>query len=291
MSYKDANLTKDDMRMYEELHANGVELINTRKRQGHTIVGQLFEEVKLASGKVQFKKIGDNHTLIGGTQVALASIFGTELPNKVHMIDESPSLNILESVDLGAPPRIFGFALSTDGGSTTTVKKINRASEGFDLKYMLPFRMIRTNIDKPIDYFKDYALRSVGTHEGIEYATYWLKKIKSKQAYNRTLDGDILPDYPGDTIGVETEVESVMELRFSVTKEELREHFALVEGDIDKRRMSALMLVMGVPVNVTVNGTVCQEWRKLIVTNRLNIKERNLGNEGELSFVYKIYSY
>lgn len=255
--------------------------------------GQLYAKYTTKAGKEIFKKVGENTTLIGGTQRVGMMLMGMkEEKTKIQTLDTDGEGHVFEPAKsvTNETPRLFGFGVSIDGVKGTTVSTVKRVSKGYNIGSLIPFRMIPKASEDPRAMLEKYAARAtVGN-----YVRYYVKKFDGMELYNReSMSGLDLPDLPHNIIGPESDVpvETVIDLRFGVSKEELREFFHLTYDNMEERRLSSISLFFGNEVITTVAGLDLTDFRNIICTNRLNFKERELGIEGDISFVYLIYLY
>ena len=274
----------------EDIQAFVIDDINktVSKLKPNAMKAVVYEEIKGPDGKKFFERFNWNNTLIGGTQLNAMSVFG--LPDgvagsiKIHTFDEESGINLLTPTAIdNAKPEVFGWLFSLDGASLSTVNPVLRSGKGFAKAGVIPMRMIPVEEDDG-SLFTNYECRSV--EDG--YAKYYVKKPTSIKLINMTVDGDVLEDYPdvslGDTVDVVTAVEVIVDL----TTDDMREYFAIVEGDVSSRRFSGISVMRGTPVSVESNG-IHTEHRGMMCTQRINGKDRNLEKYNTGKYIMMIY--
>jgi len=265
---------KDELKKSGDLNASATKAV-------------VYEEIKdTKTGKTYFSRFAYNSTLIGGTQENACCMWGmnSNTPGYISIKTLDSELpGLLTATPNGEAKEIFGVLFSKDGASLGTVYPVNRASEGFTKSGIIPLRMIPISEDTG-DLLNKYECRSV--EDG--YAKYFIKRPTSITLKNMSIDGNLLSNYPNTSyVGVE-DVVTAVEMVIDLDIDDMREYFALTEGDVSSRRFNALSLVRGLPVSVNHGGTFI-EHRDMIVTQRINGKDRNLEKYNTGKYIIIIY--
>lgn len=261
----------------EDINAFLIEDLNTvktMKASGKSSFSKavVYEELKTPEGKTLFSRMNWNNTLIGGTQETACEMWGfdnnrtgrisiREFDDEMNSLLPSTPLNVRE---------IFGCLFSIDGASLGTVAPVVRSGKGYDFSKVIPMRMIPVAEDTGA-LFAKYEMRSIENG----YSKYYVKRPTSITLRNMTIDGNILTNYPDTSHTTPEDVITAVEMIVDLDNDDMREYFALVEGDVSSRRFSAISLVRGDKVEVSYGGTRT-EHRNVICTQRVNGKDRNL---------------
>lgn len=247
----------------------------------------VYEEIKdPKTGKTHFSRFAYNSTLIGGTQENACCMWGlnSNSPGYINIKTLDSELpGLLTGTPNGKAKEIFGVLFSKDGASLGTVYPVNRAGEGFSKNGIIPLRMVPISEDSGV-LLNKYECRSI--EDG--YAKYFIKRPTSITLKNMSVDGNLLSHYPNTSyVGVE-DVVTAVEMVVDLDIDDMREYFALIEGDVSSRRFNAISLVRGLPVNVNHGGPFI-EHRDMIVTQRINGKDRNLEKYNTGKYIIIIY--
>lgn len=255
---------------------------------GNAMKAVVYEEIKMPNGEKLFERVGWNNTLIGGTQLNACSIWGFDKTRpgyvKIHTFDEESGVVLGSSTPTAKGAEVFGCLFSLDGCTLGTEAVVDRSGKGFDIAGVVPMRMLAVDEDVPT-LMEKYELRSV--YDG--YVKYFIKRPTSITLMNMTVDGNPLSDYPDvsltDTVDVVTAVEMIVELGV----DDMREYFAIVEGDVSSRRFSGISIVRGDQVTCNVGGVDYIEHRNIVTTQRVNGKDRNLEKYNTGKYIIMVY--
>ena len=160
---------------------------------------------------------------------------------------------------------------------------VNRSSCGYDKSKVIPMRMIPLEEDTGALLAK-YEMRSI--EDG--YVKYYVKRPTSITLRNMTVDGNILSDYPDTSHTGPEDVITMVEMIIDLDIDDMREYFALVEGDVSSRRFSAISLLRGDKGTVSMGGEYI-EHRHNIVTQRVHGKDRNIEKYDTGKYIINVY--
>lgn len=250
-------------------------------------VGIVEEVITLPSGKTLVRKMKFNNSLFGQDQKMLLDYVGIpDLLTKVKYLDEESRMNIPAVVgDKSVNQVLFGFIVSKDGVVGNNTLPVKKPSRGWNVDNIIPMKMLPANLENKDEMFKDYELRS--EEDGL--VRYYVKKIKNVTPICRDVSGTKLPDYPDENGFLEKNVETLVSMMFEISRDDMAGYFDNVEGSIDLRRMSSITLLRGKACEVNVGGKTYQSHREIMGSNRININERRLGEQGKLTFIWKVY--
>lgn len=250
-------------------------------------IGECYEKNKTLTGKTIFSKIGENKITLGFAQEIVAWWTNTQPFNSIRKLDEEDALNLLP-VDniIEQEPRLFGFSLSIDGGDENTTFPVRKYKKGYTLDGLLPFRMLTTDEEDTEDINDKYSVRHVDNDDNIFYYIKYFDKITIR---NITEDNNPVPDNPDINLSEDMQVYAIIDLELTIDKSDLAEYFALTQGGVNFRRYNGITLFRGYPVQCTKLGNPITDYRGLLATNRMNIKQRDLAEEGKQELLYRIY--
>lgn len=249
--------------------------------------GVCYEKNKTLNGNTLFNKIGENKITLGLAQEIVAWWTNTEPFNDIKKLDEEDVLNLLP-VDtiVDENPRLIGFSLSIDGGDENVTLPVKKYQKGYSVDGLLPFRMLTTDIEDTMDINDSYGVRHTDGSGNIYYYMKYFDKITIR---NITEDNNPVPDYPDINLSQDMQVYAIIDLELTIEKEDLAEYFALTQGGVNFRRYNGITLFRGYPVECTKFGNPITDYRGLLATNRMNIKQRDLAEEGKQELLYRIY--
>ena len=261
--------------------------------------GVLYNKEKTPTGKTVFKKIGENKITLGLSQeIAKYLINEDEDVTKIRQLDDESDLNLMDVTSVqDENKRIFGFGLSIDGGSENNIRPVRKYSKGYNLNEgLIPFRVIPADShDVELMHNNGYLVRDfqpeLFSDDGNDndYMRYFIKRFDDINIMNIQENGNELPDEPSENLSLDINVYSIIDLELSIDKDDLAEYFSLAEGDINNRRYNAITLFMGKECNKTDGDDTVSSFTEILATNRMNIRQRNIGEEGIQNMVYRIY--
>lgn len=269
-----------------------IDRLNIKDDIGNGPKGVLYSKNKTLTGKTIFKKLGENKITIGLSQQLMCWWTNTDLSTNITTLDNESGFDPLPidtTVDL--TPRLFGFGLSIDGGSEGVVNPVYKYTKGYNFTTdysedgIVPIRLLTSGEDES-GMYPTYCLRRV---DGDSRKAYYIKKFDNVDTKNIDEDGLSLPNNPEESLSGDVDVYSVIDLDITITQDDLKEYFGLVEEDVNFRRYNAITLFMGHPVDCTLGGATVRDYRDVFACNRLNLKQKNLGEEGEQELLYRIY--
>lgn len=278
--YSYINETKDE-RLQRKLIQK---LQRSKDKMCTTMVYQAFRK---KDGTEFFKPIGSNVTTIMGTQnIVLNTHVGLSKISNVTYFEKEPGLNVELGVTYTSPTwQIYGFMLGIDGGAGKTSYPVLRHKKGYNSLLTVPaFKVVKIGEDVPEDNLKIYGLRHVDTVNSDVY--YYIKRAVPKLR-QMTVTGHDLPPSPDTYSGTE-DVISQVTYDLEITADELFQWFGIQTGSIDNTRFNSLMLVMGRPATIVINGKTIPTYRDIFVSNKLNLTDREL-RQTNLKFKYVLY--
>ncbi|MFW6015411.1 MAG: hypothetical protein ACOCRK_03175 [bacterium] len=251
------------------------------------VIGECYEKNKTLTGKTIFNKIGENKITLGFAQEIVAWWTNTSPFNNIKKLDDESVLNLLPVDDVvDDHSRLFGFALSIDGGDENTTFPVKKYDKGYSMDGLLPFRMLTTEEEDTNDINSKYSVRHVDDSDNIYYYIKYFDKMTIR---NITEDNNPVPDNPDTNLSEDMQVYSIIDLELNIDKADLAEYFALTQGGVNFRRYNGITLFTGYPVECTKLGDQITDYRGLLATNRMNIKQRDLAEEGKQELLYRIY--
>ena len=199
---------------------DGVELLEKSSSEMN-IKSTMYEEIKTPTGKTLFKKVGENASLIGGTNIVANFLAGINNKNliKIKTLDSDEYLNLSSTVESSGLKELFGLLFMTDGAVEGTVYPVKRNSKGRDFSTpnnVIPMRMMPEAEDDVINIMKKYELRSI--NDG--YVKYFVKKPESISVLHLTKSGVALTDYP-DAQTIDEDIVTVMIIKVEISEDDM----------------------------------------------------------------------
>ena len=281
--------------MKKEMLTDNLNIKDNNNLQKRTPWGVAYEKNKTPSGKTVFKKLGENKITLGLAQEVTKSLINEKDDvTKINTLDDEEDLNLLDTVEVLDEKRImFGFGLSIDGGHETHIKPVKKFEKGYSLdEGLIPLRMIELNDHDLEDMVENngYHVRDHYEELDEDYMRYFIKEFESVELRNIQEGGDQLSDYPHETLIVDMNVYSIIDFELEIDVNDMAEYFGIVEDDINNRRFNSITIFMGEKCEKTNdNGDTVESYCNIIASNRMNIRQRNLGEVGARSIVYRIY--
>ena len=257
------------------------------KSEEKMVATMVYQAFKKKDGTEYFKPVGSNVTTIMGTQnIVLNNHVGLSKISNVTYFEKEPGMNVETGVTYTSDVfKIYGFMLGIDGGSGKTSYPVFRHKKGYTNLNSIPaFKVVKIGEDVPEDNLKIYGLRHVNTINNDVY--YYIKRAVPKLR-QMTVTGHDLPATPDQYTGTE-DVISQVTYDLEITSEELFQWFGIQTGSIENTRFNSLMLVMGRPATITINGKTINTYRDIFVSNKLNLSDREL-RQTNLKFKYVLY--
>lgn len=275
-------------------------------RPGKSPVGGVLFQECTEGGRIFLKPI-PNTTTIGGSQLMATKLLGLEgildanktslnekVDNFIAMLDHDAGIkdNLLTNyVKLTGTRELFGVAFGLEGAGDYEIDKVHRYEKGFKKPDLLPLRFMETveTDNTESNYRAGYLLRTLenGT------VNYYIKRLSFK-AYNQVVGGSEMgttnPEEFMITAGLNSDCETIIETRFTITGSDFADYFARVVNNHYARRISSVKILSGIPVDLTLeNGSVVRDYRDIVVTNVIPLSTLNLGKDNTINFVYRIY--
>lgn len=236
------------------------------------------------TGEVIFK--GSNKTILPGSAFTAQKHFpNLAIPNRTISYNEAMSLDNTEVINDILREQIYLFSVGTDGCGVDQhqVKYVNY-NMWCKPKDLVPFRYVDSlndNIQRDVYYGR----KDMTTTNG--KIAYYFKKFDSDPQWNQRYVSDKLPIeenvYESDRLD---EIESFVELRMTVSKDDCREFFESTIGT-NHAKINTLSLLTAVET-VADNGNIYyQDVRPLTKLNFPNEPLYDL-NKG-LDIIYHIY--
>lgn len=260
---------------------------NTNNGLKFTRISQLL---KGKDGKELWKTVGHNALLLGGAQNIIDNTYynisRADL-TEITPLDREPGMNIeATNVKYTSDKRvIFGYGLVNDGVVGLNEAPVMKWQKGYNIEHLLGFQAINLADDDPVEMHKTYAMRHVDTANN--YAIYYAKKMQINLE-NITTNGMKLPNNPHDSYSGKLDISSRVYFDINIDKNEMMKWFGIKYGTKQGALLNGIVLFAGRPCEVTINGTVINTFRDVIVTNRVNISDVTLGNT-ELTYKYELF--
>lgn len=191
---------------------------------------------------------------------------------------ENPSgLNGLRRDDI-----VTGFNIGI-GGSTMTfgdVKVVRYRDKNVDT--MIPFRLVPTSSDLTLDEASKYMMKR---SEDTNYA-YYIKNFENNPILKCEFeDGTGVPANI-HTLSDNRVINTYVEILLKISKDDCREYFENINGDISQCRINSIGLVHGY-YEGTGGNTVLKGCRNI---TKINVNNESLDNyEKEINIIYKIF--
>lgn len=235
------------------------------------------------TGELIFK--GSNKVIIPGSTFTAVRHFN--LPGHIEV---TPSYNTALQLDNNVSDnpegldvsKCFLFAVGTDGCGLEPSQVYNVDYTKWIMpENLVPFRYVPISLDIDVSLRDSYFGRKTGS----EYIAYYFKAFETAPVYRQQyldgtpIDGNIYTSLKTD------EVESFVELRLKVTKEDCRDYFTATTGDNDAK-VNTISLLTAWPR--IINGhTYYQDIRPL---TKLNFPNETLIDKTKgLDITYHIY--
>lgn len=267
-------------------------------KKSQAVKGIAYDLNETPTGKKIFNKIGENKITIGLAQELSKFLLNSDresYPTQINMLDNESQLSLLNIIDQSEiNPNLFGFGLSIDGGMENHIEPVLKKTKGYSLADggMVPFRMIPdVDHDPIVTHANNYFIRDEFDSPDFSniYYRYLIKGFESVEHKLIQENGEVLLDYPDENLVKDVDVFSVIDLELKIDLNDLAEYFGLVEENINNRRYNGITLFFGKPcIRTTDSGTV-NSYRDIIGSNRMNVRQRNLGEEGTQTIIYRIY--
>jgi hypothetical protein len=267
-------------------------------KNSQAVKGIAYDVNTTSTGKKIFNKIGENKITIGLAQELSKFLLNSDretYSTQITMLDKEDDLNLLTVIDQSEiHPNLFGFGLSIDGGMENHIEPVLKKTKGYSLADggLLPFRMIPSiDHDPAITHGNGYFIRD--EFDSVDFTdTYYRYLIKGFESVQHKLiqeNGEVLLDYPDENLTKDVDVFSVIDLELKIDLDDLAEYFGLVEENINNRRYNGITLFFGKPCTRSIDSGTVSSYRDIIGSNRMNVRQRNLGEEGTQTIIYRIY--
>lgn len=233
-------------------------------------------------GEEIFTSWGHNELLQGGRMFVLQKCFNADMPFNIPTLDGD--FGITPTTILNPKDRmicLFGVGLDGSGETINSVKDVDVKSKGFNnLSDMVPFRIVpKAEIGNDVE--NNYFCR---VEDGDNYK-YHLKPYIQKETKCYFEDGTPL-DETYWTSSKDQPINTCIELKFEISKQDLREYFNSI-GLGRLCRFNSIVLYAAVPVEK--DGRT--EYEHIIATNKYNCdNEMFSDDERVLRFLYRIYT-
>lgn len=260
------------------------------RKKNKSVIGILHKKITDSQGRELWQFINGNATLIGGTQTIVANTFANVKQSQlttIGNIDSEPGINpTVVSKYLTDTRVIFGFAVACDGGSVQEIYPVKRHTKGYTNGKLMAFQSITGSLDKPVENYKKYALRSTAANGEVQYFV----KLIDPTVANISVDTEAgLPNNPDTTYHGNADVMTRVTYDIRITPEELVAWWGATNGTTDGGFMNSIMLVAGRPAEVIENGQTISTYRDLICTNKVNFENKPIKNAKVEIFSYELY--
>jgi hypothetical protein len=264
------------------------EAFKRKIENGTKQVSIVHQKITNKDGRVLYRFLGTNSSVIGGTQNMIFNTFDGLTDSDMTAIgnlDSESGMN-LDTVSkyLGNTRKIFGFGIGNDGAHGEIIYPVKRHTKGYDITKLHAFNSINTGLEVVADNFSKYAFRHK-TNDG--YAQYYLKKATPKFS-NINVNNQLLPDNPDTSYHGNAEVMSRVVYNFKIEANEVLPFWGYKTGSTQGCTINSIMLFAGRPCEVQVGGTVHQTYRDIICTHKINFTTWPI-KDTQLEFEYALY--
>lgn len=268
------------------------EKIKFRKRKIHNerMQAEMFTTEVIcrdkATGKELFKT--KNKMVIGGALFVLQKMFNINTSINV------PTLNTLLNIPVDVQPpftqpglqrdniiQFFCVGLDGAGDSFGTVVSVDYKSKGLDPDKMIPLRYTDPATSVPDEYTMKKLVNGKAAYYGKTIVN--TPTIQSYFKDGTPVTSDV------STSAKQEEIETYVEIRFDINKNDCREFFQAERGGVKNCRMNTVGFYFGVPVpQSNDNGRVQYAFAKCF--SKINFNNEPLDDDvKELDFVYRIF--
>lgn len=238
-----------------------------------------------------------------------------ELKDKIEDYKDEDELE--NSVVLTRESELFGFGLSIDGASDNRVfpeRKYHKGYNSFKLgkepempkeerndpenNGIIPFRILK-DVELGHEHYRQYLLdniRDIDMEDDVlgDLHHFFIKRFDSIDVRVIRENGDILSGNLHDALAnSNTRVYSVIDLEISIELNDLVEYFSYYHDNADLRHFNGLTLFKGTPIKrrtfLNDEEYIFNSYKKVMATNRINMKTEHLGKDGEKNLLYRIY--
>ena len=209
--------------------------------------------------------VSKNKVLIGGLQLLVSKLWGTpdviaiekfedDLYTQNNVVsdqrpDITPVTNALHTIN--------GFNVVFDGAIGEAEAKYPRHKKGYNFDNLIPFRMVREDVNR-YENFKDKYLHSrIVTLDGINYVQYFTKK-STVTVTAVTANGDNLPDNPDENFNSDADCRMMTEFDIVLDSIELTEWFGLykqAEGGSYATAYNGVITMIGKAATIPLMNT------------------------------------
>lgn len=235
-----------------------------------------------ATGKQLFKT--KNKMVIGGALFVLQKMFNVDTSINV------PTLNTLLGITVTPPAftdpglqrnniiQLFCVGIDGSGDTFGSVVAVDYKSKGIDPDKMIPFRYTAPETSVPSEYTMTKVVNGRKAYYGKT-----LVNTPTIQSYFK--DGTPVTSDVSSSAKQE-EIETYIELRFDINKNDCREFFDIEKGGIKNCRINTVGFYFGVPVEV--DSRIEYAFAKCF--SKINFNNEALDDDvKELDFTYRIF--
>lgn len=273
-------LNIEDFVNSKEYHAISTSLSEPRKRKP-------FENVVLAfdnDGKPLFTS--GNMVVLSGALFILSKMFNLNYP--IYPTTINTDLGVYGSeTPLGTPGLrrediVTGFNVGIGGATMTFGQVTSVRYRDKNVANMIPFRLVPTTDDLTPAEKAKYTLRRT---EGQNYA-YYIKKFETTPIIKCEFEDGTSVAANVHTLTDSRVINTYVEILMKVSKDDCREYFESINGNISECRINSIGLVHGYYENVAEG----QELKGIRNITKFNTNNEGLENyEKEINIVYKIF--
>ena len=241
--------------------------------------------IKRKDGKPMFMDLGENATLVGGTQDYVKNMWNIQSSDLIEIPNLDSEFTGLETPTYTSEKRqIFGFGLGIDGAVGSTILAVKRHSKGYDKDQLIAFETVSTTLDDTDTNFNRYAFRAIDGGQ----SQYFIKKFVPSYEVISAKSKTAVPDNPSVNYTSTEDVRCHTRIETTILKEECSRWFGKTFGSTDTAHFNSIILFAGRPCTITVNGKVYNTFRDIIATNKINFKDTSLVDT-EVKIIYDLY--
>ncbi len=241
--------------------------------------------IKRKDGKPMFMNLGENATLVGGTQDYVKNIWNIQSSDLIDIPNLDSEFLGLETPTYSSEKRqIFGFGLGIDGAVGSTILAVKRHSKGYEKDQLIAFDTVSTVLDDTDANFARYAFRAIDGNQ----AQYFIKKFAPSFEVISAKSKAAIPDNPSVNYTGTEDVRCHTRIETVILKEECNRWFGKNFGSTDTAHFNSIILFAGRPCTITVNSKVYNTFRDIIATNKINFKDTSLVDT-EVKIIYDLY--
>lgn len=237
------------------------------------------------SGKILFTN--DNMVILSGALFIISKMFNLNYPIYPTTINTDLGVNGSESplgtTGLRREDIVNGFNVGISG-ATLTFGQVNPVKyRDKNVSTMIPLRIVPTTADLIPTERAKYALKRT---EGSNYA-YYIKKFENTPIVKCEFeDGTNVPANV-HTLTDERVINTYVEILMKISKDDCREYFEILNGDISVCRINSIGLVHGYYEDI---GGGALDLKGIRNITKFNTNNESLENyEKEINIVYKIF--